>query len=186
MRMRLVAENADPALRDKLVKEAAEIDALVSSFIAFARDDPTREARIRLDIAALVQSLADDRAEAGQPVSYEGPDRLVITGQALGLKRLVDNLVDNALKYGAVARVRVAAEGGDAIIDVADDGPGIDAAEREKVFRPFVRGEKAGATAAGAGLGLAAAREIARAHGGDVEIRDGHPKGAVVRVTLPV
>ncbi len=186
MRMRLVAENADPAIRDKLVKEAAEIDALVSSFIAFARDDPTREARIRLDIAALVQSLADDRAEAGQPVSYEGPDRLVIMGQALGLKRLVDNLVDNALKYGAVARIAVAAQGANAVIEVADDGPGVDAAEREKVFRPFVRGEKAGATAAGAGLGLSAAREIARAHGGDVDIRDGKPKGAIVRVTLPI
>lgn len=186
MRMRLVAENADPAIRDKLVKEAAEIDALVSSFIAFARDDPTREARIRLDVAALVQSLADDRAEAGQPVTYDGPDRLVITGQALGLKRLVDNLVDNALKYGAVARVTVAAQGANAVIEVADDGPGVDAAEREKVFRPFVRGEKAGMTAAGAGLGLSAAREIARAHGGDVDIRDGKPKGAIVRVTLPV
>ena len=186
MRMRLVAENADPALRDKLVKEAAEIDALVSSFIAFARDDPTREPRVRLDLAALAQSLIDDRAEAGQPVTFEGPDRLVITGQALGLKRLIDNLVDNALKYGAVARLTVRAEGGEAIIEVADDGPGVAPGEREAVFRPFVRGETAGALAAGAGLGLAAAREIARAHGGDVTIGDGAPKGAVVRVVLPV
>lgn len=186
MRMRLVAENADPAVRDKLVKEAAEIDALVSSFIAFARDDPTREARIRLDLAALVQSLIDDRAAAGQPVSYEGPDRLVITGQALGLKRLIDNLVDNALKYGGVARISVTQDGADAVIEVADDGPGVPQEEREKVFRPFVRGETAGATAAGAGLGLAAAREIARAHGGDIDIRDGKPRGAVARVTLPV
>ncbi|MDX2235347.1 MAG: ATP-binding protein [Hyphomonadaceae bacterium] len=186
MRMRLVAENADPALRDKLVKEAAEIDALVSSFIAFARDDPTREARVRLDLAALVQSLVDDRAEAAQPVTYEGPDRLVITGQALGLKRLVDNLVDNALKYGAVARVRVRQDGEYAVIEVADEGPGVPPAEREKVFRPFVRGETAGAQAAGAGLGLSAAREIARAHGGDVEIGDAQPRGALITVRLPV
>ncbi len=186
MRLRLVAENADPAVRDKLVKEAAEIDALVTSFIAFARDDPTREPRIRLDLAALVQSLADDRAEAGQPVTYDGPDRLVITGQALGLKRLVDNLVDNALKYGGCARVRVRAEAGDAVIEVADDGPGVAPEEREKVFRPFVRGAAAGVMAAGAGLGLSAAREIARAHGGDVEIHDGKPRGALVRVRLAV
>lgn len=182
MRMRLVAEGADPAVRDKLVKEAAEVDALVSSFIAFARDDPTREPRVKLDFAALVQSLCDDRTEAGQPVSFAGPDRLVLTGQALGLKRLVDNLVDNALKYGKVARVVLRSEEGNAVLDVEDDGPGVAPAEREKVFRPFVRGENAGASASGAGLGLSAAREIARAHGGDVMLLD----GAVVRVTLPV
>ncbi|MDZ4778602.1 MAG: ATP-binding protein [Alphaproteobacteria bacterium] len=184
MRLRLAAENADPALRDKLAKETGEIDAMVSSFIAFARDDPTREARVKLDLAALLQSAVDDRTEAGQDVTYEGPDRLVVMGQAVGLKRLVENLIDNALKYGRVARVAMRQDGADVCIDVTDEGPGIPREEREKVFRPFVRGE--GATGAGAGLGLAAAREIARAHGGDVEIRDGQPRGALVRVTLPV
>lgn len=184
MRLRLATENADPAIRDKLAKETAEIDAMVASFIAFARDDPTREARVRLDLAALVQSLVDDRAEAGQAVTFEGPDRLVITGQAIGLKRLADNLIDNALKYGGAARVNLRLVGGEARIEVSDDGPGVPAAEREKVFRPFVRGD--GAAGAGAGLGLAAAREIARAHGGDVEIFDGSPRGALVRATLPV
>lgn len=184
MRLRLAAENADPVLRDKLAKEAGEIDAMVSSFIAFARDDPTREARVRLDLAALIQSMVDDRAETGQDVTYEGPDRLVITGQAVGLKRLMENLVGNAVKYGRVARVLVRMDGSDARIDVTDEGPGVPREEREKVFRPFVRGEAA--AGAGAGLGLAAAREIARAHGGDVEILDGSPRGALVRVTLPV
>jgi signal transduction histidine kinase len=184
MRLRLATENADPAIRDKLAKETAEIDAMVSSFIAFARDDPTHEARVRLDLAALVQSLVDDRAEAGHAVTFEGPDRLVITGQAIGLKRLADNLIDNALKYGGAARVSLRQQGGAACIEVSDDGPGVPEAEREKVFRPFVRGD--GAAGAGAGLGLAAAREIARAHGGDVEILDGSPRGALVRVVLPV
>jgi signal transduction histidine kinase len=184
MRLRLAAENADPALRDKLAKETGEIDAMVSSFIAFARDDPTREARVKLDLAALLQSAVDDRTEAGQDVTYEGPDRLVVMGQAVGLKRLVENLIDNALKYGGVARVAMRQDGAAVRIDVTDEGPGIPREEREKVFRPFVRGE--GAPGAGAGLGLAAAREIARAHGGDVEIHDGQPRGALVRVTLPV
>lgn len=183
MRMRLVAENADPAIRDKLTKEAAEIDALVTSFIAFARDDPAREARVRLDFAALVQSLIDDRSEAGQNVFYTGPDRLVLTGQPLGLKRLVDNLVGNALKYGSVARITLRDGEGGMVMEVADDGPGIRPEERENVFRPFVRGETA--IGVGAGLGLAAAREIARAHGGDIEIDDGASAGAIVRVRLP-
>lgn len=184
MRLRLAAENADPAIRDKLAKETAEIDAMISSFIGFARDDPSREARVRLDLAALLQSVADDRAEARQNVTYEGPDRLVITGQPVGLKRLVENLVDNALKYGGLAKLSLRQDGAEARIEVTDEGPGVPREEREKVFRPFVRGE--GAPGAGAGLGLAAAREIARAHGGDVEIRDAQPKGALVRVTLPI
>lgn len=186
MRLRLAAENADPAIRDKLAKESAEIDAMVSSFIAFARDDPTREARVKLDLAALVQSIVDDRAEAQQDVTFEGPDRLVVTGQAVGLKRLVENLIDNALKYGAVARVSMRLDGNEARIDVVDEGPGVPPGEREKVFRPFVRGEGAAGAGAGAGLGLAAAREIARAHGGDVDILDAQPRGALVRVRLPV
>jgi signal transduction histidine kinase len=184
MRLRLAAENADPAIRDKLAKETGEIDAMVSSFIAFARDDPTREARVKLDLAALIQSIVDDRAEAREDVTFEGPDRLVVTGQPVGLKRLVENLIDNAVKYGGVARVVVRQDGAEACIEVSDEGPGIPKAERERVFRPFVRGE--GAPGAGAGLGLAAAREIARAHGGDVEIADTQPRGALVRVTLPV
>ena len=84
-----------------MAKEIGEVEALVASFIAFARDDPAEEARVRLDLTALLQSMTDDHAEAGRNVSFEGEERVVITGQSLGLKRLFANLVENALKYGA-------------------------------------------------------------------------------------
>jgi signal transduction histidine kinase len=183
MRLRLAAENAPPEQRERMAKEIGEVEALVASFIAFARDDPAEEARVRLDLAALLQSIADDHCEAGRDVTFAGDERLVVTGQSLGLKRLFGNLVENALKYGAVARIKLAHEEGCVVIDVEDDGPGIPAAQRETVFEPFVRLNEEGTR--GAGLGLAAAQSIARAHGGEIVILDAE-RGALVRVTLPL
>lgn len=181
MRLRLAAEDAPEEQRDRMAKEIAEVEALVASFIAFARDDPAEEARVRLDVAALLQSLADDRTEAGRDVAYEGDERLIVTGQPLGLRRLFGNLLDNALKYGTRARIVLRREEGEVIVDLVDDGPGVPVDQRESVFEPFVRLNDG---AAGAGLGLPAARSIARAHGGDIVILDSE-QGALVRVTLP-
>jgi signal transduction histidine kinase len=183
MRLRLAAENAPPEQRDRMAKEIGEVEALVASFIAFARDDPAEEARVRLDLTALLQSIADDHAEHGRDVTCESGERVIVTGQSLGLKRLFANLVENALKYGAAARIKVQLEDGAVIVDVEDDGPGIPADQRESVFEPFVRLNEEGTR--GAGLGLAAARSIARAHGGDIAILDAE-SGARLRVTLPL
>lgn len=183
MRLRLAAENAPPEQRERMAKEIGEVEALVASFIAFARDDPAEEARVRLDIAALLQSIADDHADHRRSVTFEGDERLIITGQSLGLKRLFANLVENALKYGEAARIKLRAEEGAVIVDVEDDGPGIPADQRESVFEPFVRLNEEGTR--GAGLGLAAARSIARAHGGDITILDAE-RGALIRVSLLV
>jgi signal transduction histidine kinase len=165
-----------------MAKEIEEVEALVASFIALARDEPAEEARVRLDLSALLQSIADDNAEAGRDVRFEAGERVVITGQSLGLKRLFNNLVENALKFGATARIALQREGGVIVVEVGDDGPGIPTDRRESVFEPFVRLNEEGAR--GAGLGLAAARSIARAHGGDVVIADAED-GALLRVMLP-
>lgn len=182
MRLRLAAENAPPEQREKMAKEIGEVEALVASFIAFARDDPAEEARVRLDISALLQSIADDHADHNRSVIFEGDERLIITGQSLGLKRLFGNLTENALKYGDAARIKLRSEEGVVIVDVEDNGPGIPIDQRETVFEPFVRLNEEGTR--GAGLGLAAAQSIARAHGGDITILDAE-SGALLRVTLP-
>jgi signal transduction histidine kinase len=181
MRLRLQAENVPPEMREKMAKEIEEVEALVAGFIAFARDDPAEEARVRLDLTALLQSITDDQAEAGRNVTFDQQEREIITGQSLGLKRLFSNLVENALKYGASARISLKREEGHVIIDIQDEGPGVPEDHRESVFEPFVRLQEG---ANGAGLGLPAARSIARAHGGDIVILDG-AKGALLRVTLP-
>ena len=181
MRLRLAAENAPVEQRDRMAKEIGEVEALVASFIAFARDDPAEEARVRLDLSALLQSIADDHAAHSRNVTFEGEERVVITGQSLGLKRLFSNLVENGLKYGGAARITLERGESAVTVDIGDDGPGIPPDRREAVFEPFVRLQD---ETRGAGLGLAAARSIARAHGGDVAILDAE-KGALLRVTLP-
>jgi len=182
MRLRLAAETVSPEQRERMGKEIDEVEALVASFIAFARDDPAEEARVRLDVAALLQSIADDHCAMGHDVRYSGEERLIITGQSLGLKRLFNNLIENALKYGNCARIVARPEASGLVVDVDDDGPGVPADQRESVFEAFVRLESG--EIKGAGLGLPAARSIARAHGGDVVILDGE-RGARVRVSLP-
>ncbi len=181
MRLRLAAENAPVEQRERMAKEIGEVEALVASFIAFARDDPAEEARVRLDLSALLQSIADDHAVHSRNVTFEGEERVIITGQSLGLKRLFLNLVENGLKYGGAARISLAREDSAVIVDIGDDGPGVPPDRRESVFEPFVRLQD---ETRGAGLGLAAARSIARAHGGDIVILDAD-KGALLRVRLP-
>lgn len=183
MRLRLAAENVEPEQRERLAKEVAEVEALVASFIAFAREDPAEESRVRLDLVALLESLVEDHAAAGRAVTYQGPERLVVTGQSLGLKRLFANLIDNALKHAERCEVRLSVDGAQAVAEVADNGPGVPEAERERIFEPFVR--LRGASSGGAGLGLAAARSIARAHGGEITA-GGDAAGAVFKVVLPV
>ena len=183
MRLRLAAEHALPEQRERMAREIGEVEALVASFIAFARDDPAEEARVRLDLSSLLESIANDHGEAGRDVTFSGEDRLIITGQSLGLKRLFGNLVENALKYGERARITLTREDAQVVVDVADDGPGIPADKRESVFEPFVRLNEEGTR--GAGLGLAAAQSIARAHGGAIVILDAE-RGALLRVTLPL
>jgi signal transduction histidine kinase len=182
MRMRLTAEGGPPELRDKLAKDIADVEALVASFIAFARDDPAEETRVRLDLAALIESLVEDHRASGKAATYCGPERLIMVGQPLGLKRVFANLLDNAAKHAGAVEVTLATGDGAILVDVRDDGPGVPAALRQEIFKPFVRGVS---TTSGAGLGLAAARSITRAHGGDIALVDS-ARGAHFRVSLPV
>jgi hypothetical protein len=91
MRLRLQAEHVAPEQRERMAKEIEEVEALVASFIAFARDDPAEEARVRLDLAAMQQGVADDHAQAGRDVTNSGVERSSITGPSEGLGRVGSN-----------------------------------------------------------------------------------------------
>jgi signal transduction histidine kinase len=109
-----------------------------------------------------------------------------VPGDRHQLARVLRNLSDNAARHASgCVQFRVGEDGGHALVDVVDDGPGIPAAERERVFGRFVRLDASRErSAGGAGLGLAIARDIARAHGGDLAVLDS-PRGAHLRLRLP-
>jgi signal transduction histidine kinase len=196
-RLKLRAEFIeDDEQRGKVLADLEELEAMVSATLAFGRDARTGEAVSALDMAELLRTLLDEagdaRPEAASRLEYEGPPHWTVRARPLGLKRALTNLVSNAVMYGGGARVRlvppasVGAAGALLTIEIEDDGPGIPPGELERVFEPFHRGEPSrNRETGGVGLGLPIARNILRAHGGDVVLTNRATGGAKATVTLP-
>jgi signal transduction histidine kinase len=186
-RLRFRIEGAPEPLRAKMASDIDQMDAMISSALAFVRDATQPYERRRLELSSLVQSVADEMAETGLDVSADSAAPVVIDGDPVALRRLVANLFDNAVKFGGRARGRVYRDDAAAVIEVDDDGPGIPEAERERVFEPFHRGEPSRSReTGGAGLGLAVVRSVARAHGGEASVfnREGGGLRACARLPL--
>ena len=186
-RIRFRVETAPEPIRSKIIADIDQIDAMISGAMAFVRDASDPVERKKLELVSLVESVADEMAETGQTVSMEGEGPVVIHGDPIGLRRLVTNLMDNAVKFAGHARARVYQSDGAAIVEVDDDGPGVPDHERERVFEPFQRGEPSRSRATGgSGLGLAVVRSVARAHGGDATIENRLGGGLRARAWLPL
>ena len=184
-RLRFRAEYAPPEHRDRIVQDIERMDAMIGGVLAFVRGEERNE-RQRLEFAALVESAVDDWADAGADVRIEEAVPVQVDADPLALRRLVSNLLENAVKYAGSARCRVRRDGADALLLVDDDGPGIAEDSLERVFAPFERGDAARDPATGGvGLGLALARAIARAHGGDVRLSRRPGRGLRAHVRLP-
>ncbi|ODN71326.1 sensor histidine kinase [Methylobrevis pamukkalensis] len=190
-RLRLRAEEVEAdTVRADLVGEIDRLSQLTDKALAFLRGEAVAEPFVRIDVASLVASIADGFAELGRDVALDLPPRLVARCQPDALARAIGNLVENAFKFGRTVSLRLAAgDDGRMIIEVADDGPGIDEALRERLQQPFVRGddgEGRGDARGGFGLGLAIARRVAIDHGGDLLLTNRQPHGLVCRLSLPV
>jgi signal transduction histidine kinase len=172
--------------RDKMLAAIAEMDAMVGATLQFARDDAAAEARRPTDIAALVQSIVDDMADAGMPVTMEPAEPIISESQPAALKRALTNLLDNAVKYGKKARIAIAAAPEAIAITIDDEGPGIPEHKLARVFEPFYRVEDSrGRETGGVGLGLAIALSIVQAHGGSLTLSNRPSGGLRAKVTLP-
>lgn len=185
-RLRFRIETTPEDVRSKLESDIDQMEAMISATLAFVRDTSRPAERTKLELASLLESVMDEAAETGGDATAEESEKIVIEGDPIALKRLVTNLVENALKYGGAARGRVYRQAGSAILEIDDDGPGVPSAELDRVFEPFFRGEPSrNRETGGIGLGLAVVRSLARAHGGDVALLN-RPKGGLrARVTLP-
>jgi signal transduction histidine kinase len=165
-RLRLRAELLDDeTLKAKLLSDLAEMQALVEEGIAYARaSHALREPARQVDLAALLDSLAYDYTDAGQPVRLLHTEPIVLNTRPHALRRLLGNLVDNALKFGGAAEIETQITHAVLTIRVLDRGPGIPAEELQAVLQPFYRLETSrNRGTGGTGLGLAIAQQLAQA-----------------------
>jgi signal transduction histidine kinase len=182
----------DDEQRGKILADLEELEAMVSATLAFGRDARTTEPVSHLDLAELLRTILDEAGDACPEVldqlNYDGPAHLTVQARSLSLKRVFVNLVANAVNYGGSATVRLANPNNRMVlVEVEDNGPGIPPGELERVFEPFHRGEPSrNRETGGVGLGLPIARNIMRAHGGDVTITNRPSGGVKATVTLPV
>jgi signal transduction histidine kinase len=179
---------------DRAQDKAAHLDRLVSDLFTFSRLEYAREAIAfdEVDIGQLTQRAAEgvEALAAARGCTMQVGDvkpGLVVRGDADALLRVLTNLLDNAIRHG---RGRVVVSGqrvnGAVRVEVADDGPGFDPGDLPHVFEPLFRSDRARpAATGGAGLGLAIARRLARAHGGDVKAANDPGGGARTTMTLP-
>lgn len=185
--LRLRAEFiSDPETKEKMVATLDEMQAMTEATLAFAREDSGTEPSRTLDMDALLESVCDDLAELGWDVSFADGGRIPWRCRPDSLRRALRNVIENAVRYGERARVRLALGEGALEIQVDDDGPGMPEEDFERVFAPFVRLEHSrNRDTGGVGLGLAIARSILRSHGGDVTLANRPEGGLRVTLSLP-
>lgn len=177
MRLRLETGEVEARVRERCIDDLREMNRLVESVIEVFRPDEVAALQ-RVDLAALAQSAVDDLAETGAEVRFDGPSAIV-DADPLALRRVVDNLVGNALRYAGHARVRVDLDAGVTRLVVEDDGPGIPAAQLARVLQPFrrVEGSRNRATG-GTGLGLYIAQQLVHRQGAALVLSN-RPEGGL-------
>ena len=185
-RMRLRAEFiTDDEIREGQLRDLSRMDAMIDQTLSFLRDGQAQGTWSAIDLVSLLQTVVDDFVDLDKSVMLIAPDRLVLTVEPESIRRMVENLTQNGLKFGSTVWVTLAktSEGGAEIV-VEDDGPGIPEAERADMLKPFVTGDAA-RSGTGFGLGLSIAEAISRAHGGTIALTDSAHGGLGVHVTLP-
>ena len=186
MAVELLAENGDPALRQRVERDIEDLDELIEEILLASRlstlERPAH--RERVDLQAL---CAEEAARAGAtfesgPAAVEGEGRL--------LARLIRNLLDNAARHapGSPALLELEVSDGQVLLRISDRGPGVPEDEREKIFEPFYRreGRRESDSERGVGLGLSLVRQIARRHGGEARCLPREDGGACFEVSLPM
>jgi two-component system, OmpR family, sensor kinase len=182
------------AMVDSALRSSSRMSRLVADLLLLARADAGRiGARTRCDLAEVAGNAAAEVAPTigERELRIESRMSLQVDGNPDELHRVVVNLLDNAVRHtppGSTIELRLHASGNDAVLEVADDGPGVPPDLRERIFDRFVRGEGPADTAArtGSGLGLAIVKAVATSHGGRAEVTESERGGALFRVRLPL
>jgi two-component system osmolarity sensor histidine kinase EnvZ len=174
-RPELAADAAD------MTADIAEMDRMIEGYLAFARGEGTEQAR-PTNLGQVLEDVANNARRAGSDVALDPPRDLVVLLRPDSIRRAITNLVDNARRHARhITLAAQALNTRNIEVTVDDDGPGIPPDRREAVFRPFATG-----AAGGTGLGLTIARDIVRAHGGEITLETSPLGGLRARMVLPV
>lgn len=185
-RMHFKVERLPPDQRTGLLEEITYMESMIDQVLVFVRGVDDLTSRDKVDLTALVAAAVDDAADLGRAVTFEDRgDRILVQADSIAVRRVLDNLLDNAVKYGREADVSILLEPDEVRVLVNDQGDGLPEEDLEAVFRPFDRSSRPSTGISGVGLGLTTARSIARAHGGDVVLRRG-PVGLQAELRLPL
>lgn len=186
-RMRLRTDLMDDGeLRDKTQKDLDEMEAMVTATLNFMRGIETKEAIQQVDLMALLESIQEDVQMTGQSIELEGMINTPYTGKPLSLKRCINNLVENAIRYGKEVTIKIEDSVDNITIFICDKGSGIPEEALSKVFEPFFCLDSSRAKhTGGTGLGLGIARNIARSHGGELSLTNQSTVGLCAKLTLP-
>jgi len=158
-----------------------EMDRLIGSYLAFARGEGQEQVQ-SADLGTIMDEVASGARRAGADVQVTAHSDIVLPLRPDAVRRALTNLVDNARRHATLVRLTATLQGGrSAVVLVEDNGPGIPPAQRETVFRRFASGAEGGT-----GLGLTIARDIVRAHGGEISLEDSPLGGLRARVSLPL
>jgi signal transduction histidine kinase len=187
-RLRLRADFVDDEeQREKMLRDLGDMEAMISSTLAFVGEEARSEETRVADIAAMLDTICYEMGDAGMDVRFESKVRPApLRCRPLALKRAFTNLIDNAVKYGGSASVLLKQASAELEIDIEDAGPGIPVGEQAKVFWPFYRVESSrNRETGGAGLGLTVALSAIRSHGGEIDFKNMPKGGFRVAVKLP-
>jgi len=185
-RLRFRIERASPTLRREMARDLDQMEAMITSVLTFMRDNAEPGQRQRVDLRSIIECAVDDAGVIGAEVRLEPGGPAEVEVDVLGIQRVFANLIDNAIKYGVRARVRLFPEHNEIVAEITDHGPGLADSDLDRVFLPFYRSAEArNSGRQGVGLGLSVSRSTVRAHGGDIRLRRGQT-GLVAEVRLPM
>jgi two-component system, OmpR family, osmolarity sensor histidine kinase EnvZ len=183
LRLALAMMPAREELRQDVAEMTAdveEMERMITGYLAFARGEGTEQAE-PVNISAVLEEVAAGARRSGAEVAVDAPTALTLSLRANAVRRAITNLVDNARRHAHRVALAAMTQGRIVFVTVDDDGPGIPPERRESVFRPF-ESDSTGGT----GLGLTIARDIVRAHGGEIVLEDSPLGGLRARIRLPV
>ena len=182
-----IEDLSDQDLKQSIADDIGEMEEMINGTIAFLRGEASPEEPRPLQLRAILENICFDHADRGHAVSLSGSGKGVLHGQSSDLKRAFSNLIQNALKYGDIARVSITDAPGRVEVVIEDDGPGIPSEQLIAVFTPFYRVDQSrGRETGGVGLGLTVAYRVVTAHEATIKLTNLTPRGLRVVVTLPL